>query len=133
VRSLLQTITILLFTMFVAAPCAAAILETKNQQDVESFLSGLKTKDALLSFDKNWAQFSALGASGVTKSLKALIQNRGPVTKYKLLEERTGGGGRIVRLKYALSFKSRSSESIEFSYLKRLNSPYSLYDIKVGN
>ena len=128
---MLRIFALLSFILFSTLANAADNFPELSKR-MDSFFAPLKAEYAHLSFDQAWKILEVSGSAGEAKELKDLLKDKGPIRKSEIIASRDGAGARLVRLTYRLKFKSGDTATMEVSFMKQLDSPYRIYEVKVA-
>jgi hypothetical protein len=115
-----------------SAFCAINSLSPDIQNRLSAFVNPLKTEFGKYNTEKAWAELQVEGKETERKKLQEILKKNGSVIDMTLIKRRDSVGSKIITIEERLKFKSGHINKMIFVFIKRLNTPYELYDVSVN-
>jgi hypothetical protein len=98
---------------------------------ISSLFSPLKGKEPSLRVEKAWSTLNFAGRDEEKRSLQKLVITNGEILSFKVLTRHDAVGSRFIVITEGISFKNGHRSKVEFTFIKQIEMPYEIYDIKI--
>lgn len=121
---------LILASLTQVALAKAPALPMEIQERMNNFSRPISTEYAFMGAETAWAELGVEGKEESLGKLKADLKKYGQLKSLKMISRHDSIGSKFISLTYELKFNLGHSGKLDIVFIKRIDTPYEVYDVK---